>query len=125
MPTSAQIARVSVCDATSIRSRSRSSDIGRRVAGQRDEHRHDDRRASTAPKSPPTWNDDRERAEQMGGAEQQRNMVERGDALFGDGRFVFILGLADVEEQRLGKADARPCCRAGEPLRQIGLDALH
>ena len=35
-------------------------------------------------------------------------MVERGDALFGDDRIVFMFGGADVEVKRLGKADASP-----------------
>ena len=46
-------------------------------------------------------------AEEMGGAEQHGDVVERRDALLGDRGFVFIVGLADVEQKRLGEADAR------------------
>ena len=53
------------------------------------------------------------RAKEMRGAEKERDVVKRGDALPGDCRFVFIVRLADVELERLHEADANvaalPC----------------
>ena len=47
---------------------------------------------------------DRARTKHMGEAEQERDVVEPGDALFGDDLGVFVLRRAHVEE----KASAKP-----------------
>ena len=49
---------------------------------------------------------DRARTQEMRGAEQQGDMMERRNALFGDRRVILVDGLADIEIQGLGKTDA-------------------